>query len=100
MKSNILRRTGYVLSGIVGILLLLSFPNGGASTQTPITAGRYQLFGGEATISRQPLEKYSMILKIDTQTGETWGLDVTTGVWKSYNDRITDAGVKPKSNDR
>jgi len=96
MKTNILQRIGYVLIGVVGILLILSFLNGSASTQIPATVGRYQLFAGEVTVSRQPSEKLSVILKIDTQTGETWGIDINTGVWRSYNDRIIDAGLKPK----
>jgi len=100
MKSNILQRIGYVLLGVIGILLFLSFLNGAASTQTPTTVGRYQLFAGDVTVSRQSSEKLSTILKIDTQTGETWVIDITSGVWRSNNDKIIDSGLKPKPNDR
>ena len=65
MKSNSLRRTGYALLGILVIVISPMFLNGDASTQTATITGRYQLFSGEVSISRQPPEKMSMIFKID-----------------------------------
>jgi hypothetical protein len=88
MKNNSLRRVGYTLFGIFVIVISPIFLNGAASTQTATTIGRYQLFAGEVTVSRQPPEKISVIFKIDTQTGETWGYDITRGVWRSNNDII------------
>ena len=87
--------TGYALLGILVIVISPIFLNGGASTQTATITGRYQLFSGEVSISRQPPEKMSMLFKIDTQTGETWGFDVKSGVWRSNND-IVNVSKSPK----
>jgi len=91
MKNNSWRKAGYALFGILVIVIYPIFLNGAASTQTATTIGRYQLFSGEVTFSRQPPEKISVIFKIDTQTGETWAFDISRGVWNSNKDIIKDS---------
>jgi hypothetical protein len=76
-----------IVSGLVIAIMLLSQKSSTASPEPPQPDGRYQLHSGEVIWLVRPgvSERRPTLLRIDTQSGNTWYLDTVSIQWKPIN---------------
>ena len=87
MGNNFWLKALTLVLGVVIACLLLSQKSGIASPQPPVPDGRFQLNSGETVVAVKPgvFERRPAVLRIDTQTGNTWVWDTTINKWKMIN---------------
>lgn len=86
MKNLTLAKVLAIVLGL-GVVFWLSQTNWTVSQAQSGTIGRYKLHSGDVMypVPGRASERRAGILKIDTQTGETWVLDPAGNRWARVN---------------